>query len=143
MSSHASFNCPVPLQAPKEGWAPQHVTVRDVASGALLGCVPLFLKGHSYGEYVFDSSWANYSHMMGRPYYPKLQVCVPFTPVTGPRLLVAPGPSAPLVTKALAQTLVAIAGATWRSQPTPPPCAAAGTCTHTHTHSLAGARFWL
>jgi len=51
---------------PEEGWGPQHVTVRDAASGVLLGACPLYLKGHSYGEYVFDSSWANYSHMMGK-----------------------------------------------------------------------------
>jgi predicted N-acyltransferase len=51
---------------PEEGWGPQHVTVRDAATGQLLGGAPMYLKGHSYGEYVFDSSWANYSHMMGK-----------------------------------------------------------------------------
>ncbi|WIA34378.1 hypothetical protein OEZ86_012714 [Tetradesmus obliquus] len=93
---------------PEEGWGPQHVTVRDAASGVLLGACPLYLKGHSYGEYVFDSSWANYSHMMGKRYYPKLQACVPFTPVTGNRLLVQPGQLAATVLKALAQTLLTI-----------------------------------
>ena len=83
--------------------------VRDPA-GTLLGACPLYLKGHSYGEYVFDNSWANYSTMMGKRYYPKLQCCVPFTPVTGPRLLVTPGPQAALVRKVLAQSLVAVAG---------------------------------
>lgn len=53
-------------QAPEEGWGPQHVLVRDDESGELLGCCPLYLKGHSQGEYVFDNSWANYSHMMGK-----------------------------------------------------------------------------
>jgi predicted N-acyltransferase len=53
-----------------------------------VGACPLYLKTHSYGEYVFDNSWANYSEgSLGQPYYPKLQACVPFTPVTGrPRL---------------------------------------------------------
>jgi predicted N-acyltransferase len=51
---------------PEEGWGPQHVTVRDAATNHLLGAAPMYLKGHSYGEYVFDSSWANYSHMMGK-----------------------------------------------------------------------------
>ncbi|KAF8061287.1 hypothetical protein HT031_004377 [Scenedesmus sp. PABB004] len=94
--------------APNEGWGAQHVTVRDARSGALLGAAPAYLKAHSYGEFVFDSSWANYASMLGQRYYPKLQVAVPFTPVTGNRLLVAPGPLAALVTKALAQSLVAI-----------------------------------
>jgi len=70
------------------GWAPSHLSVRN-ASGALIGVVPLYLKSHSYGEYVFDQSWARaYPHFSRRDsYYPKLQSCVPFTPVTGPRLL--------------------------------------------------------
>ncbi|PNW79069.1 hypothetical protein CHLRE_09g399626v5 [Chlamydomonas reinhardtii] len=57
--------------------------------GRLLGCVPMYLKGHSYGEYVFDSSWADFASRLGLRYYPKLQAAVPFTPVTGSRLLVA------------------------------------------------------
>lgn len=69
----------------EQGWLPQHLLVRDDASGELLGCCPLYLKGHSYGEYVFDSSWASaYERYIGKQYYPKLQSCVPFTPVTGP-----------------------------------------------------------
>lgn len=60
---------PPPPQVPEEGWGPQHVIVRD-AGGKLVGGCPLYLKGHSYGEYVFDSSWANYSHMLGQNYYP-------------------------------------------------------------------------
>eukprot|EP00878_Enallax_costatus_P021694 GHUV01022984.1.p1 GENE.GHUV01022984.1~~GHUV01022984.1.p1 ORF type:complete len:288 (+),score=39.49 GHUV01022984.1:121-984(+) len=93
----------------EEGWGPQHLIVRNNATNELLGVCPLYLKGHSYGEYVFDSSWANYSHMMGKRYYPKLQCCVPFTPVTGNRLLLAPGPLQPVVMKAVAQTLVTLA----------------------------------
>lgn len=70
------------------GWAASHIAVKD-SSGSLIGIVPLYLKSHSYGEYVFDQSWARaYPHFSRRnDYYPKLQSCVPFTPVTGPRLL--------------------------------------------------------
>lgn len=71
------------------GWLPQHLLVRDQA-GQLLGAAPLYLKGHSYGEYVFDWGWADAYERAGGDYYPKLQSCVPFTPVTGPRLLVHP-----------------------------------------------------
>eukprot|EP00775_Hariotina_reticulata_P008893 gene8893-9070_t len=92
----------------EEGWGPQHVIVRDDATGQLVGACPLYLKGHSYGEYVFDHSWANYSSMLGKRYYPKLQCCVPFTPVTGPKLLVMPGPLQSLVTKAMAKTLLTL-----------------------------------
>lgn len=48
--------------------------VRNDTTGELLGCVPMYLKGHSYGEYVFDNSWASYANRLGMPYYPKLQV---------------------------------------------------------------------
>ncbi|CAN4108202.1 unnamed protein product [Withania somnifera] len=57
-------------------------------SNNILGVVPLYLKSHSYGEYVFDHSWANAYYSYGLSYYPKLQCSVPFTPVTGPRILV-------------------------------------------------------
>jgi predicted N-acyltransferase len=59
--------------------------------GRLVGAMPLYLKNHSYGEYVFDWGWANAYENAGRSYYPKLQCCVPFTPVTGPRFLVREG----------------------------------------------------
>lgn len=72
------------------GWLPQHLLARD-GDGRLLGAVPLYLKGHSYGEYVFDWGWAEAYERAGGDYYPKLQACVPFTPVTGPRLLLRPG----------------------------------------------------
>lgn len=75
----------------KKGWSPQHLVARD-ESGGILGVVPLYLKSHSYGEYVFDHSWANAYYHFGRSYYPKLQSCVPFTPVTGPRILLRDGP---------------------------------------------------
>ncbi|WP_207478207.1 GNAT family N-acetyltransferase [Arenibaculum pallidiluteum] len=74
---------------PKTGWLPRHLALRD-ASGRLIGGVPAYVKSHSYGEYVFDHAWANAYERAGGRYYPKLQVAVPFTPVTGPRLLVRP-----------------------------------------------------
>ena len=70
------------------GWLPQHLTLEDSA-GRLLGAVPLYLKSHSYGEYVFDWGWAEAYERAGGRYYPKLQCSVPFTPVAGPRLLIA------------------------------------------------------
>ena len=88
------------------GWLPLHVVVE--AGGRLLGCAPMYLKSHSYGEYVFDWGWANAYERAGGRYYPKLQVAVPFTPVPGPRLLLAPG-AGPEVRSALAQGLVGAA----------------------------------
>jgi uncharacterized protein len=73
----------------RTGWLPHHLALRD-ADGRLLGAAPMYLKGHSYGEYVFDFGWANAYEEAGGRYYPKLQVSVPFTPATGPRLLAHP-----------------------------------------------------
>jgi predicted N-acyltransferase len=70
------------------GWAPRHLVMRDEA-GTCTGIVPCYRKRHSYGEYVFDHGWADAFGRAGGRYYPKLQVAVPFTPVTGPRLLAA------------------------------------------------------
>ena len=71
----------------RTGWRPQIVLLeRD---GKLAGAMPLFLKSHSYGEYVFDWAWADAYVRHGLEYYPKLLCAVPFTPVTGPRLLAA------------------------------------------------------
>jgi predicted N-acyltransferase len=75
------------------GWLPQHLLYED-GRGRLQACMPCYLKSHSQGEYVFDHGWAEaYMHAGGR-YYPKLQASVPFTPVTGPRLLVRAGADA-------------------------------------------------
>ena len=73
----------------KTGWLPQHLVVhRDgTSAGNLIGALPLYLKNHSYGEYVFDWAWANAYEQAGLRYYPKLVTGIPFTPVTGPRLL--------------------------------------------------------
>ncbi|MDX2223725.1 MAG: GNAT family N-acetyltransferase [Rhodospirillaceae bacterium] len=72
------------------GWQPQHVVITDARS-RVLACAPLYLKNNSYGEYVFDWGWAQAYQRAGGRYYPKLQCAVPFTPVTGPRLLVRGG----------------------------------------------------
>ena len=74
----------------RTGWSPAYLLVEDEA-GTLLAAAPSFLKGHSQGEYVFDHSWADAYQRAGGRYYPKLQVAAPFTPATGPRLLVASG----------------------------------------------------
>jgi predicted N-acyltransferase len=71
--------------APRAGWQPQILLLER--GGALAGALPLFLKAHSYGEYVFDWAWADAYQRHGLEYYPKLLAAVPFTPVTGPRLL--------------------------------------------------------
>jgi predicted N-acyltransferase len=71
--------------APETGWAPRYLTARR--NGALVGAMPLYVKAHSYGEYVFDWSWADAYRRHGRRYYPKLLCAVPFTPATGPRLI--------------------------------------------------------
>jgi predicted N-acyltransferase len=84
----------------RTGWSPAYLLVEDRA-GALLAAAPSFLKGHSQGEYVFDHSWADAYRRAGGRYYPKLQVAAPFTPATGPRLLVAPGARAATARAAL------------------------------------------
>jgi hypothetical protein len=85
----------------RSGWAPQHLSLSD-DKGRVIGIVPLYLKSHSQGEYVFDYGWADAYERAGGRYYPKALAAVPFTPVPGPRLLVRDG--APPDTKA---TLIA------------------------------------
>jgi predicted N-acyltransferase len=75
---------------PRTGWTSTHILVKDTG-GRLAAAAPAYLKMHSMGEYVFDHGWADAYHRAGLHYYPKLQVAVPFTPVTGRRLLLAPG----------------------------------------------------
>jgi uncharacterized protein len=89
----------------RTGWQPQHL-VAETADGTVVGVAPCYLKSHSRGEYVFDAGWADAYERAGGRYYPKLQVSVPFTPATGRRLLVAPGPHAAVAESALAQGLV-------------------------------------
>jgi predicted N-acyltransferase len=75
----------------RTGWGPAHVLVEDL-SERLVAAAPCYVKTHSLGEYVFDHGWADAYARAGGRYYPKLQVSVPFTPATGPRLLAASGP---------------------------------------------------
>jgi len=70
----------------RTGWGPRHLVAR--IDGRIVGIVPCYLKSHSQGEYVFDHGWADAFERAGGRYYPKLQASVPFTPATGPRLLV-------------------------------------------------------
>src|SRR5262245_13469699 len=86
----------------KTGWMPQHL-VAEASDGKVAGVVPCYLKSHSRGEYVFDRGWAEAFERAGGDYYPKLQVSVPFTPATGRRLLVPPGPHADEIRAGLAQ----------------------------------------
>jgi uncharacterized protein len=86
--------------AARTGWLPQHALVENEA-GDVLAAMPCYLKNHSQGEYVFDHGWAEAYARAGGDYYPKLQVSVPFTPVTGPRLLVRYGPNADAAREAL------------------------------------------
>jgi predicted N-acyltransferase len=92
----------------RAGWQPQHL-VAEGADGAIAGVVPCYLKSHSRGEYVFDGGWAEAYERAGGSYYPKLQVSVPFTPATGRRLLVAPGPQAEAIRVGLASGLIELA----------------------------------
>jgi uncharacterized protein len=91
----------------RTGWQPRHLLAED-PNGMLLGAAPCYVKSHSRGEYVFDHGWAEAFERAGGDYYPKLQIAVPFTPVTGPRLFAAPGPLADPVRAALADALVEI-----------------------------------
>jgi len=96
---------------PGTGWQSAPLVIESEA-GQLLAAMPSYLKGHSQGEYVFDHGWADAWHRAGGDYYPKLQICAPFTPATGPRLLLSdPLFAAPLLRAA--EQLVASNG--WSS----------------------------
>ncbi|MEY4517968.1 MAG: hypothetical protein RLZZ499_567 [Cyanobacteriota bacterium] len=89
----------------RNGWQPCHLTVwRDYPAGTLrdrhlIAAAPLYIKGHSYGEFVFDHQWADLSHRLGIEYYPKLLGMTPFTPAVGYRFLVAPGEDEEVITE--------------------------------------------
>ena len=85
------------------GWVPCHILLLD--QRRLVGAMPLYIKSHSYGEYVFDWAWADAYHRHGLPYYPKLVNAIPFTPVTGRRLLA----SEPSQRRALAEAAIDLA----------------------------------
>jgi predicted N-acyltransferase len=86
------------------GWLPQHLVLED-AAGEIHATAPLYVKGHSQGEYVFDHGWAEAYERAGGRYYPKLQVAAPFSPVPGPRLLVRPSTQQATIRDALIQGL--------------------------------------
>ncbi|HTB00976.1 MAG TPA: GNAT family N-acetyltransferase [Bradyrhizobium sp.] len=94
----------------RTGWGPRHLLSR--LDGEIVGLVPCFLKSHSQGEYVFDRGWADAYERAGGRYYPKLQASVPFTPATGPRLLIRDGMDRERVGTMLAAGLVALCEAT-------------------------------
>ncbi|TCM16979.1 hypothetical protein EDF56_10691 [Novosphingobium sp. PhB165] len=85
------------------GWTPVPITIEG-PDGRLAAALPAYLKEHSQGEYVFDHAWADAWHHAGGAYYPKLQISVPFTPATGPRLL-TPHPELMLPLLRAAETL--------------------------------------
>lgn len=108
--SHAFFSA---LEASgsaalRTGWAPRHLVAK--IGDEVLGVVPCYLKSHSQGEYVFDRGWADAYERAGGRYYPKLQASVPFTPATGPRLLVRADQNHQVIGNALAQGLKALCG---------------------------------
>lgn len=110
--SHAFFSA---LEASgsacaRTGWGPRHLLAR--LDGAIAGIAPCYLKSHSQGEYVFDRGWAEAYERAGGRYYPKLQVSVPFTPATGPRLLIREDVDHERIRTALASGLVALCGMT-------------------------------
>lgn len=94
----------------RTGWGPRHLVARS--EGRIVGVVPCYLKSHSQGEYVFDRGWADAYERAGGQYYPKLQASVPFTPATGPRLLIRDGVDVARVGEALAGGLVGLCEAT-------------------------------
>src|SRR5437660_8860907 len=94
----------------RTGWGTRHLLAR--LDGAIAGVVPCYLKSHSQGEYVFDRGWADAYQRAGGRYYPKLQVSVPFTPATGPRLLIRDGVDQEQIRTALAGGLVGLCDAT-------------------------------
>jgi uncharacterized protein len=94
--------------APKAGWLPQHLVAR-APDARILGLAPLYMKAHSAGEYVFDSAWASAYGRAGGRYFPKALCGVPFTPVSGPRLLVRDDPATAAATRtALARGIASL-----------------------------------
>ena len=95
---------------PRTGWGARHLIAR--LDGKIVGVVPCYLKSHSQGEYVFDRGWADAYERAGGRYYPKLQASVPFTPATGPRLLIRDGVDRARIADTLAAGLKALCNAT-------------------------------
>jgi hypothetical protein len=91
--------------AARTGWDPKHLLIEDSA-GAPLAAMPLFRKSHSRGEFVFDFSWAGAYAQQGLRYYPKLLTAVPFTPVSGPRVLLRPSADPKVMTGRLIRAAI-------------------------------------
>ncbi|MGF1570467.1 MAG: GNAT family N-acetyltransferase [Nodosilinea sp.] len=85
------------------GWLPHHLTLWR--GPTLVGAAPLYLKGHSYGEFVFDHQWADLAERLGVSYYPKLLGMSPFTPAEGYRFLIAPGEDEAAITLAMVEAI--------------------------------------
>ena len=99
---------PLNAKNPRTGWRAAPLVI-DAPDGTLAAAMPAYIKTHSQGEYVFDHAWADAWHRAGGNYYPKLQIAVPFTPASGPRLLTRSPALAPALIAA-AETLCADAG---------------------------------
>jgi predicted N-acyltransferase len=95
--------------APGWGWAARHLLASD-QGGAVVGLLPLYVKSHSHGDFIYDWSWAAAYRQLGRQYYPKLMSCLPHTPVAGPRFLVADRPDADAIRDTLAEGAMTLAG---------------------------------
>ena len=93
---------------PETGWAAQHLILESSDAGQIAGIVPLYLKSHSQGEYIFDHGWAEAWHRAGGQYYPKLLSAIPFTPAGGSRLLIRSGPGEQMARAALTEGLIAL-----------------------------------
>jgi uncharacterized protein len=108
--SHAFFSAAEASNSAcaRTGWGPRHLLAK--IDGQIKGIVPCYLKSHSQGEYVFDRGWADAYERAGGSYYPKLQCSVPFTPATGPRLLIRDDADREQTGSALASGLMALCG---------------------------------
>ena len=92
------------------GWSPHHITIHD--GHTTVAAVPCYLKYHSWGEFIFDWAWANAYQQAGLEYYPKLLIAVPYTPITGPRLLAHPDTDRKQIEKQIVEALIALADET-------------------------------
>ena len=132
---------------PRTGWQGQHLRLED-ADGTLLGAVPCYAKSHSQGEYVFDHGWADAFERAGGRYYPKLQASIPFTPVTGPRLLAAKAHEHDVTRAALAAGLKAVterlgvssAHVTFATERMPPSSRRPASCAAPTSSSISSTR---
>lgn len=94
----------------ERGWLPQHLSLHE--NGECVAVAPAYIKANSEGEFVFDHAWARHSEgVLHAPYYPKLIFAVPFTPATGPRVLVRPGPDSSRILSAFVRAIPQLCGA--------------------------------